>query len=246
MIESREKVSMSPPTGRRNLCPLSPRRTNRSPHTKENVPSSSHKEEESCKTSSRNSGVSSTRVPDSTSSKKSSCQGKCSPPAKEQPDSCDTRDHFSSSSRHKDRSSSDKSSRCGSDKESSNTPHKCTLSSPPRVEESSCVPSESSCTNYRSLSRSMSELEDHRSFTVPTSFSTPNKLRTQQCYQSSSTDSRLSMMPLDSGLYNNFSYSHPTGFCKGGATPATSVAGSHYVSSSIWQPPELLCQPCRL
>ena len=162
----------------------------RSPHTKENVPSSSCKEEESHMTSGRNSGASSPRVPDSTNSKKSSHWGKHSPPAKEQPDSHDTRDHCSSSSRHKGRSCSDKSSRCDSDKESSSTPCKLALSSPPcpssaecpqkepHVEESSHIPSESSHANCRSLSRSMSELEDHGSFTVLTSFSTPNKLGT--------------------------------------------------------------------
>ena len=73
----------------------------RSPHTKENMPSSSFKEEESHKTSGRNSGDSSPQTPHSTSSKKSSHWGKCSPQGKEQPDSCDTRDHHSSSSRHK-------------------------------------------------------------------------------------------------------------------------------------------------
>ena len=78
-------------------------------HIKENVPCSSHKEEESCKTSGRNSWALSLRVPDSTSSKKSSHWGKHSPLAKEQPDSCDTEDHHISS-RHQDRSCSDKSS----------------------------------------------------------------------------------------------------------------------------------------
>ena len=87
----------------------------------------------------------------------------------------------------------------------------------------------------------MSELKDHRSFTAPTSSSTPNNLRTQQHYQSSSTDSRLSMMPLDTGLYNSFNYSGPTG--RHGATPTTSVAGSHHVSSSILQPPGLTSLP---
>ena len=101
----------------------------RSPQTKENTPSSSCKEEESHKTSGRNSGLSSPQVPDYTHSKKSSHWGKRSPPAKEQTDSCDTRDHCSSSSRHKDRYHSDKSSRNGSDKESSSTLGKCTLSS---------------------------------------------------------------------------------------------------------------------
>ena len=88
---------------------------------KENMPSSSCKEEGSHKTSSRNSRALSPWAPDSTSSKKSSHWEKCSPPAKEHPDSCDTEDHHTSSSRHKDRSCSDKSSGHGSGKESSNT-----------------------------------------------------------------------------------------------------------------------------
>ena len=129
----------------------------KSPCTKENVPSSSHKEEESHKTSGRNSGTSSPQAPDSTSSKKSCRQGKCSPLAKEQPDSRETEDHHASSSRHKDRSCSDKSSRCSSDKESSSTPCKHALSPPPcavsvkcprkepHVDEPSHIPCESSC-----------------------------------------------------------------------------------------------------
>ena len=108
-------------------------------------------------------------APDSTSSKKSSCQGKCSPLAKEWLDSCDTDDHHTSSSKHKDRSCSDKSSRHSSDKESSSTPCKCAQSSPPCTGSAECpwkepdvdgpshIPGESSCTNYRSPSRSMSE-----------------------------------------------------------------------------------------
>ena len=51
------------------------------------------------------------------------------------------------------------------------------------------------------------------------------------------------MIPLDVGLYNSFSYSGPTGFGRGGATSMTSVAGSHHVSSSIWQPPGLTSLP---
>ena len=89
----------------------------------------------------------------------------------------------------------------------------------------------------------MSELEDHGCFTTPTSSSTPNKSRPQQCYRSSSTDSRLSTMPLDAGLYNSFSYSGPTCFYRSEATPTTSVAGSYHVSSSTWQPPELTSLP---
>ena len=160
------------------------------PHIKQNALSSSCKEEESCKTSSRNSGTWSPQTSDSTSSKKSSHQGKCSLLAKEQPDKCDANDHHSSS-KHKDRSHSDKSSRHSSDKESSNTPHKCALSPPPHicstehpwkglhVDKPSRIPGEKSCASCRSPSRSMNELEDHGSFTVPTSSSTPNKLWTQ-------------------------------------------------------------------
>ena len=221
----------------------------KSPHTKENAPSSSQKEE-SHKTSGRNSGTLSPQASDSTNSKKSSHWGKHSPLAKEQPDSHDTEDHHISSSRHKDRSHSDKSSRHGSDKESSSTPCKHALSPRPcagsaehpwkgsQVDEPSCIPSESSCANHRSPSRSMSELKDHSSFTAPTSSSTLNKLRTQLHYQSSFT-SRLSMMPLDTDLHNSFSFYGPPGCGKGGATPVTSVAGLHHVSSSIWQPPRL-------
>ena len=186
---------------------------------KEHVPSSSCKEEESLKTSGRNSGASSPQASDSTSSKKSSHWGKCSPLAKEQPDDHDAKDHCSLS-KHKDRSCSDKSSRCGSDKESSNIPHKHALSPTPHicstecpqkgpcVDEPSNIPGESSHASYRSPSRSMrimGPFEDHGFFTVPTSSSTANKLRTQLHYQSSSTNSRLSMTPLDMGLYNSFS-----------------------------------------
>ena len=103
-----------------------------SPNIKENAQSSSLKEEESCKTSGRTSGTSSPWALDSMSSKKSPCWGKCSPQAKEQPDNHDTEDH-STSSKHKDRSRSDKSSRCGTDKESSNTPCKCPLSPQPSL-----------------------------------------------------------------------------------------------------------------
>ena len=113
----------------------------------------------------------------------------------------------------------------------------------PHVDEPSHVPSESSHTNYRKLSRSMSELEDHRCFTAPTSSSTSNKSRPQQCYRSSSTNSRLSTIPLDAGFYNSFSYSGPAGFYRGRATPITSVAGSYHVSSSAWQPPGLTSPP---
>ena len=89
----------------------------------------------------------------------------------------------------------------------------------------------------------MSELEDHGCFTMPTSSSTPNKSGPQQHCRSSSTDSRLSTMPLDAGLYNSFSYSGPTGFYRGGATPMTSVAGLYHVSSNAWQPPGLTSPP---
>ena len=85
----------------------------------------------------------------------------------------------------------------------------------------------------------MSELEDHKSFTVPTSSSTPYKLGTQLCYRSSSTDSICSMTPLDKGVYGSFSYYGPPGFSRGGNTPMASVAGLQHISSSMWQPPGL-------
>ena len=212
--------------------------------------SSSSKEEESCKTSGRASGASSPWVPDSTSSKKSSHWAKCSPQAKEQLNKYDTEGH-STSSKHKDRSRSDKSSRCSSDKESSSTACKCALSPPthassaecpwkgPCVEDSSCTSGESSCASHRNPSRSMSELEDHRSFAAPTSSSTSYKLGTQSHHHSSSTDSRCSMMPLDVGLHSSFSYYGPPSFDRGRNTPAASVAGSQHISSSMWQPPGL-------
>ena len=98
-----------------------------SSHIQENVQSPSSKEGESPKMSSRALGASSLWVPDSTSSKKSSCQAKCSPQAKEQPDKCDTEEH-SASSKHKDTSHSDKGNRRSSNKESSSTARKCGLS----------------------------------------------------------------------------------------------------------------------
>ena len=106
----------------------------KSPCTKENAPSSSHREEESHKTSGRNSGASSPWAPDSTSSKKPSCQGKHSPSTKDH----DTEEHWAPSSKHKDRSCSDKNSKHRSDKEGSSTPHKCTLSSPPCTGSREC------------------------------------------------------------------------------------------------------------
>ena len=109
----------------------------------------------------------------------------------------------------------------------------------PHVDESSCASGESSHTSHRSPSRSMSELEDHGSFTMPTSSSSPNKLRTQPHHHLSSTDSRCSMMPLDMGLYSSFSYSGSPGFSRGGNTPTASIAGSQHISSSMWQPPGL-------
>ena len=51
------------------------------------------------------------------------------------------------------------------------------------------------------------------------------------------------MTPLDTGFYNSFSYIGPTDFRRGGATPTTSVAGSHHMCSSIWQPLGLTSPP---
>ena len=65
-------------------------------------------------------------------------------------------------------------------------------------------------------------------------------------HRSSSTDSRLSMTPLDMGLYKSFSYYGPPGFSRARATPAVSVSVSRHVSSSIWQPPELSSPPAKV
>ena len=118
----------------------------------------------------------------------------------------------------------------------------------PHVDEPSHAPGESSCASHRSPSRSMSmsELEDHGSFTVPTSSSTPNKLWTQLHPRSSSTDSRFSMTPDDAGLYNSFSHYGPPGFSRGGTTPMASIARSQHVSNSMWQPPGLIPCTCSL
>ena len=146
--------------------------------------------------------------------------------------SANTEDH-SASFKHNDRSHSDKSSRCCSDMESSSTTHKRALSQPPCassaecpwkgpcVDDSSHASGESSHTSHRS----MSELEDHLSFTTPSSSSTPYKLGTQPHHPSSSTDSRHSMMPFNMGLYSSFSYYGPPGFGRGGNTAVASVAG---------------------
>ena len=128
LTDSRQKVSMSPLTGRRNLSPLPKEDKHRSPHIREHAPSSSHKEEESCRTSSRNSGASSPQAPDSTNSKKSSCQGKRSPLAKEQPDSCDTKEHHTSSSRHKDRPCSAKAADVALTRRAATPPQACSVS----------------------------------------------------------------------------------------------------------------------
>ena len=51
------------------------------------------------------------------------------------------------------------------------------------------------------------------------------------------------MMPLDTGLYNSFSYCGPAGFARGGATPMVSVTGLQRVSNNMWQPPGLTSSP---
>ena len=218
--DSREKVPVSPLTGRRNLSPLSQRKTNT------NLPVS-RRMHPAPPTKRRNHKI---PVEGTLGLKKSSPRGKCSSSARKQPDNHDAKDHCSSS-KHKDMSCSDKSSRCSSDKESSNTHHKCALSPPPNacsmehpwkgpcVDEPSHVPGESSCASYQSPSRSMSELKDHGSFNAPTILSTPNKLWTKLHPQTSSTDSRLLTMLLDMGLYNSFSYYGPLVLAEAGPLP---------------------------
>ena len=88
----------------------------------------------------------------------------------------------------------------------------------------------------QSPSKCISESEDQASFTLH-STSIPNKIGSILHFCSNSSGSRYSMTPLDTSLYGSFSYSSPTGAGHGSITPATSVAGSQQVTSSMWQPP---------
>ena len=178
--DSRETVSTSQLTGRRNPCLPPPRKVNTSlptPRRMCRVPPAKRRNHARPAAGSWGLLYPGSLTP--MKSKKSSHQTKCSPQAEEQLDKCDTGDH-NASSKHKDRSCSDKSSRCSSDKESSSTAHKHALSPLPHasfaecpwkgpcVDDSSHASGESSCTSHRSPSGSMSELKDHRSFTMPT------------------------------------------------------------------------------
>ena len=189
--------------------------------------------------------ASSPQVPNSTSSKRSSRWDKRSPIPKEQPDNCDTVDHHTSI--HKDRSRSDKGGRHDSDRKSGSisckqarSPSPFTGSMEHRLEEpcidgSSCAPSGSSCVSYRSPSRRLTELQDHPSSTVPTSSSTPISCWGQPHYWLGSSDSRISVMPVDPSIYGSFHYYGPTGISRGGATPGmASFARSNQVSSTLW------------
>ena len=51
------------------------------------------------------------------------------------------------------------------------------------------------------------------------------------------------MTPLDTSLCGSFSYPGPTGMGHSSITPATSVAGSQWVTSSMWQPPRPFSPP---
>ena len=170
------------------------------------------------------------------STSKSSCKGKCSPQAEEHKDKHDHDDHPPhSGSWNKDLSHIDKSSKCISDKEGSGTVNKenCKHShSPdrhassvkcqqkePSVSSSICSPGSSQCTKSNSPSRSMSDLDDCRSFTAPYSSSTSYKSRGGPCYCSTSTDSRCSLTPMDSSLYNSFGYLSTPGFGRAEVTP---------------------------
>ena len=83
----------------------------------------------------------------------------------------------------------------------------------------------------------ISKTKDQSSFATPSSTSTSNKIGSRLHYHSSSTDSSDSMTPLDTLLYGSFTDHGSTGMGHGSITPATSIAGSQRVTSSMWQLP---------
>ena len=103
------------------------------------------------------------------------------------------------------------------------------------INSATCSSSESSQTRHLSLTRSMSDYNEHSYFVTPKSTSTPYKSDHQPCNHYASTESRCSWPPLDCSIYNNFCYRGHMDFGRGGATPG-SIAGSQQVSSSMLQP----------
>ena len=204
-----------------------------------------HKTEESRKISSQTSMASSPQLSDSTSGKESSKERQ-TPTAKEMPDYWDSEDGHTS--RHKERSHHEKSRKPEPDKESSSTICKwgwspsLGIDSAGHMPKEPCteVPSNAPCESSRNCPRSpsicLSELEDCPSFFAPASTSSPISRGNQPHYKLASTDSRLSVTPMDSSIYGSFNFYGQPGVGRGRATPsATSLAGSQQVSSTTWQ-----------
>ena len=74
---------------------------------------------------------------------------------------------------------------------------------------------------------------------MPNSSSTPYKPGGGLHYHSTSTNSRCSLMPINSSLYNSFRYISTPGFGRDGAIPTGSVVGSYHILSSMMQPMDL-------
>ena len=103
------------------------------------------------------------------------------------------------------------------------------------LEDNTQTSSTDTCSHPQSPSKCMSETEDQSSFVVPSGTSTPNKIGSMPCFHSISTNSRHSMTPLDTLLSGSF-MGHSS------INPVTSVAGSQWVTSSMWQPPRPFCK----
>ena len=191
--------------------------------------------QKSCKTSGPTSVASSPQLPDSTSGKKSSKERQTSA-AKERPDYHESED--SCTSRHKERSCHEKSGKPEPDKESSSAISKWGQSPSPGIYSAGCKPKEphtevpsntpkSSHTCPRSPSICLSELEDCPSFSTLASTSALISHGDQPCYRSASTDSRLSVTPMDLSVCSSLNFYGQPGIGRGGATPSMmSPAGS--------------------
>ena len=187
------------------------------------------KTEESHKTSGQISTASSPELPDSISSKKSSKERQ-PPTAKERPDYHESEDGCTS--RHKERSCREKSGKPEPDKESGSTIHEWWQSPFPGIDSIGCkckesctealsnTPHESSHDCPRSPSICLRELQDCSSFSVPASASTPIRCSDQLHCRLASTDSRLSVTPMDSSVYSSFNFYGQPGVGRGGATPS--------------------------
>ena len=161
--------------------------------------------------------------------RKSSCH-KCSPPSKECHESCD-KDSHSSSSKHWDKSHKDKEDGKSPCKHPASPVQRSSTTwaeKKPQLEEPTMVFHASSRCHH------LSESDKQLSFSCPTSASTPSQTTGGPHPQSVSSDSRPSMTPFETGSGGSFSLPSGIGICHGSLTPATSVFGSQYITSSRW------------